>query len=101
MLNISVSTDSGNRRLNMATIYWLPGSCNVFFDEFLDFFAFLKSLPSFIISGDFNIPYENGSSDAVAMNNILDMFNLKQHVDFPTHKFGNTLDWLITSDECN
>ena len=33
--------------------------------------------------------------------NILDMFNLKQHVNFPTHKFGNTLDYLITSDECN
>ena len=35
------------------------------------------------------------------MNNILDMFNLKQHVNFPTHTFGNTLDWLITSIECN
>ena len=22
-------------------------------------------------------------------------------MNFPTHKFGNTLDWLITSDECN
>ena len=29
------------------------------------------------------------------------MFILKQHVNFPSHKFGNTLDWLITSDECN
>ena len=29
------------------------------------------------------------------------MFNLNQHVNFPTHKFGNTSDWLITSDECN
>ena len=29
------------------------------------------------------------------------MFNLKQHVNLSTHKFGNTLDWLITSDECN
>ena len=56
---------------------------------------------AFIIFGDFNIPFGNGSSDAVAMNNILDMFNLKQHVNFPTHTFGNTLDWLITSDECN
>ena len=52
-------------------------------------------------SGDFNILFGSGSSDAVAMNNILDMFNLKQHVNFPTHKFGNTLDWLITSDKCN
>ena len=35
------------------------------------------------------------------MNNILDMFNLKQHMNFSTHKFVNILDWLITSDECN
>ena len=64
--------------------------------------AFLISPPlGFIISGDFIIPFGNGSSDAVAMNNILDLFNLKQHVNFPTHKFGNTLDWLITSDESN
>ena len=100
--NISVSTDLGNRRLDLVTIYRLPGSCNVFFDELQDFLAFLISLPlDFIISGDFNIPFGNGSSDAVAMNNILHMFNLKQHVNFPTYKFGNTLDWLITSDECN
>ena len=78
--NISVSTDLGNRRLNLVTIYRLPGSCNAFFDKFQDFLAFLISLPlDFIISGDFNIPFGNGSSDAVAMNNILDMFNLKQH----------------------
>ena len=86
--NISVSTDLGNRRLNLVTIYRLPGSCNAFFDGFQDFLAFLKSLPlDFIISGDFNISYGNSSSDAVAMINILDMFNLKQHVSFPTHKF--------------
>ena len=75
---------------------------NVFFDEFQDFLAFLISLPlGFIISSDFNIPYGNGSPDAVAMYNILNMFNLKQHVNFPTHKIGNTLDWLIKGDECN
>ena len=69
---------------------------------FQDFLAFLISLPlDNLISGDFIIPFGNGSSDAVAMNIIFDMLNLKQHVSFPTHKFGNTLDWLITSDECN
>ena len=64
--------------------------------------ATLISLPlDFIISGEFIISYGNGSSDAVAMNNILDMFNLKQHMNFPTHKFGNTLNWLITRNDCN
>ena len=61
------------------------------------FISTLNKLNSFDFG--FNIPFGNGSSDAVAMNNILDMFNLKQHVYFPTHKFGNTLDWLITSNE--
>ena len=40
--------------------------------KFQDFLAFLISLPlDFIISGDFNVTYGNGSSDTVAMNNIL------------------------------
>ena len=71
---------------------------------FQDDLAYFRpiSLPlDFIFSGNFNIPFGNSFSDTVAMNNILDMFNLKQHVNFPTHKFGNTLDWLITNDECN
>ena len=73
-----------------------------FCDEFQDFLLFLISLPlDFIIAGDFNISYGGGSSDVVAMNNILDIFNLEQHVNFPTHKFRNTLDWLITSDACD
>ena len=100
--HIAVSTELGTRRLNLVTIYRIPGSCNEFFEEFQDFLAFLLSLPlDFIISGDFNIPFGNDSPDAVAIDNILDMFNLKQHVHFPTHKFGNTLDWLITSNECS
>ena len=35
----------------------------------------------------------------MAMNNIINMFNWKKHVNFPTHKFENTMDRLITSDE--
>ena len=64
--------------------------------------AFIITLPlDFIIADDFNILYGNGSSDAVAMNNIFYMFILKQHVKFPTHKNENTLDWLFTSDKLN
>ena len=73
--NLSVSTDLENRRQNLVIIYRLPGSCNAFFDELQ---AFLISLPlDFIMSGDFNISFGNGSSDAVAMNNILDIRNIR------------------------
>ena len=38
--NISVSTDLGNQRLNLVTIYRLPGSCNAFFRRVSGFFGF-------------------------------------------------------------
>ena len=51
-------------------------------------FSYIAAIIDFVNPCDFNIPFGNGSSDAVAMNNILDMLNLKQHVNFPNHKFG-------------
>ena len=50
-----------------------------------------------IIMGDFNI-HVNKENDrnAQKFQEILDTFNLVQHIKEPTHKHGNTLDLLIT-----
>ena len=71
---------------SLVNIYQLPDPCNVLFNEFQEFLAFLKSLTlTVIIAGDFKTPFENGFSDALAMNYILDMSNLIHHGNFPTH----------------
>ena len=31
------------------------------------------------------------------MREILDMYDLHQHINIQTHKLGNTLDWLISN----
>ena len=38
------------------------------------------------------------SSDTQHLNSLLDIFSLKQHVNVPTHKLGNTIDLLCTRD---
>ena len=53
-----------------------------------------------IILGDFNI-HVNDESDENAHNfmDIIMALGLEQHVNFPTHKAGNTLDLVITEME--
>ncbi len=47
--------------------------------------------------GDFNFHMNKSDKPNVKrMMEILDMFDLIQHVTKPTHKFGNTLDLIIT-----
>src|SRR6476661_2030171 len=67
---------------------------------------FLTSLPSstlntdpseLIISGDFNIHFDVPSAPAtVALSDLLTCSHLQQHVNFPTHNRGHTLDLLIS-----
>ena len=50
-----------------------------------------------IILGDFNIHIEDlSSSDTVIFNNTMEAMGLEQHVRFPTHRCGNTLDLIFT-----
>ena len=58
----------------------------------------LVSLPSeLIICGDFNF-HVDSPNDTNSQNflRILDSFGLRQHITFPTHNQGHTLDLLIT-----
>ena len=80
---------------------------NLFFDEFSSLLELLvSSSGKLLITGDFNI-HVNDTSAATALKflDLLDSFNLIQHISMPTHKNSNTLDLIITrSDEetvCN
>ena len=50
----------------------------------------------FILSGDVNIHLDTDDIYARQLNDIFQMFNLKQHVNFPTHKHGHTIDVVVT-----
>ena len=69
-----------------------------FLEEFLEHVSsMLRSSKNVIILGDFNIPWNKPEHpDTTSMREILDMYDLHQHINIQTHKLGNTLDWLIS-----
>lgn len=53
-----------------------------------------------LIYGDFNFHMDDKADwDAIPFGELLDLFNLKQHVCVPTHKRGHILDLVITRNE--
>ena len=50
-----------------------------------------------IIIGDITIPWNKTDNlDTMGLNEILELYNLEQHVSTPTHKLGNTINWVIS-----
>ena len=79
-------------------IVYRTSHTSLFFDEFpclLERLA-ITSTP-LIITGDFNF-HVDVANDPHAMRflDLIDAFNLKQHMDVPTHRSGHTLDLIIT-----
>ena len=77
-------------------------SSSIFFiKEFCTLVEQLIILPgNILIAGDFNFHIDSiKDPDTVKFNKILESFNLKQHINGPTHKKGHTLDLIITRNE--
>ena len=52
-----------------------------------------------IIMGDFNIHINDSEDqDAQTLQDTLNAFNLKQHINIPTHNLGHIIDLIITSN---
>ena len=67
------------------------------FDEFQDLLENIISLhDNLYILGDFNLHLDNSNGNTNKFNEILTCFDLKQHVNFPTHVHGHWPDLLIT-----
>ena len=99
-----INVGFGQVSMNLVSVYRPPKlSFPEFFNDFQNLLVFLISLKSnFIITGDFNIHVDKvHDPDSQTFSNILNIFNLKQHVSFPTHTSGHTLDLLITTDDCS
>ena len=60
--------------------------------------SLLKSSKDVIILEDFNIPWNKPEHpDTTSMWEILDIYDLQQHINIQTHKFGKKLNWLISN----
>jgi len=66
----------------------------------MSFYGFLSSLSSpTLICGDFTIRLHTDTMSSLNFKSMLDSCNLVQHIDFPTHIHGDTLDCLITPSD--
>ena len=95
------SVTFSNTKINIVSVYRPPSSkVSVFLDEFSDFLSFLCALPTpFTISGDFNIHLDVKSTTSNEFLELLESCNLIQHVNFPTHIHGHTLDLFISQSD--
>ena len=76
----------------------------MFLNEFRQFLESLVTTPEpLLICGDFNFHLDEPEDrPAQRFSDLLDIFNLVQHVKGETHRNGHTLDLIITrSDEAS
>ena len=93
-----------NKKLTLAGIYHPPiGSSNGnMYTKFLKEVSKLIQLvmtnyTNVVLLGDFNIHTQDTESpDSITYNDMMEALGLQQHIDIPTHKFGNTLDLIHT-----
>ena len=99
--HIVVSARFHNCSLNFVSIYRPPGSgISVFIDEFMSFYGNISTLsPTAIIAGDFNIHLDKNDATTSNFKALLSSCNLTQHINFPTHVHGHTLDALIVPSD--
>lgn len=110
----SITIKTLNSKLTVFNIYrnhYLPKSTTSATNSrdlvpFSDFLADLHTLVSiaattpheFLITGDFNLHIDNSTdSHSQQFLTLLNNSNLTQHVSFPTHRCGHTLDLIITA----
>ena len=74
-------------------------SVTVFLVEIVELFEYLASCPEeILLCGDINIHMDEDEIYANRFKDLLNTFNLTQHIDFPTHNLGHTLDIVATTE---
>ena len=87
--------------LGLSLLLLLAGDVS-FFSELQDLLVYLASLPhDLVLMGDLNLHLESSSSDVRQLTGILESFDLNQHVNFPTHIHGHSLDVMIFCNRCD
>jgi len=87
-----------SRSFIFANVYRPPSvSINAFIDEFSSFLEEIGTNPSDIfLSGDYNLRLDEANAISARFLNLLDLFDLHQFINFPTHEAGHTLDLFIS-----
>ena len=74
-------------------------SVTIFLEEIVKLLELLaSSAEDVLLAGDINLHMDENDHYSLRFKEIMDSFNLIQHIDFPTHKQGHTLDIVATFD---
>ena len=96
---IVTAKTKSNSKITLVTIYRLLFISTALFLEELTMLleTFSASDETFILAGDVNIHLDDKNDiHTKQFNDIMEMFNLVQHVNFATHKLGHTIDIVVT-----
>ena len=88
--------------VNLCVIYRPPDTSILsFYDDLMDYQERnVTSLGKMTIVGDINIHTNKGQHpDSTLFQETLDGLGLRDHIDFATHRFGNSLNAVITSQD--
>jgi exonuclease III len=93
--------------LRLVVLYRPPPSTKngltkgLFYQEFANFLELnTSSSCKLIIVGDFNFHWDSSDNqDTRHIRDMIDSFNLTQHVSEPTHNSGHILDWVISRSD--
>ena len=90
-------------QLDLCVLYRFPeGNVLAFFEDLSNVLErIVVSSHELVILGDFNIRTDlQDTVGATTYSDFLDLFNLKNHVTFPRHDKGHTLDLVLRDNEC-
>ena len=95
MVRITLLTKNSLILIFVYRLLFIP--ITVFLEEITQLLEMtITSYDVVILAGGVNIHMETNDLYARQMRDILDMFNMVQHITVPTHKMGHTLDIVAT-----
>lgn len=72
---------------------------SLFLQEFETLVSYYLIHPSeILLTGDFNIHFNTSGNESIRFKELLSSHTLIQHVNEPTHRSGNCIDFIITRD---
>jgi exonuclease III len=107
--NMQIKFNTGSRCLDLVTLYRPPPNTKnkltttQFFEEFSEFLQErVTSSGDLLMVGDLNFHLDKKDESTTRnFTDLLDSFNIKQHVDEPTHMSGHALDVIMSRDTDN
>ena len=90
VVKVSIENNKSLLVISIYRVLFVP--VTVFLEEIVELFEYLMALKDdIILAGDVNIHMDTNENYANRFKDILNNFNITQHVNFPTHIQGHTL----------